>query len=73
MARGNSRDSGSSQFFIVHKDSPHLDYNYAAFGRVTSGIEVVDKICTEAEPTDSNGTIPADKQPVITSITVTKK
>ena len=73
MARGNEPDSGSCQFFIVHKDSPHLDDNYAAFGMVTSGIEVVDKICTDAEPSDSNGTIPADKQPVITSITVTEK
>ena len=44
MARTMVRDSASSQFFIMHKDSPHLDHEYAAFGRVTSGIEVVDKI-----------------------------
>ena len=73
MARGNEPDSGSSQFFIVHKDSPHLDYNYAAFGRVTDGMDIVDKICTEAEPTDSNGSIAKENQPVIKSITVTKK
>ncbi len=73
MARGNEPDSASSQFFIVHKDSPHLDYKYAAFGMVTSGIEVVDKVCEEAEPTDGNGTIPKEKQPVIKSVTVTKK
>ena len=73
MARGNEPDSGSCQFFIVHETSPHLDGNYAAFGRVTSGMEIVDKICTEAEPTDNNGTIPADAQPVIKSITVKEK
>lgn len=73
MARGNEPDSGSSQFFIVHKDSPHLDYSYAAFGKVTSGIEVVDKICEEAKPTDGNGTIAKENQPIIKSIKVTKK
>ena len=73
MARGNELDSGSCQFFIVHQDSPHLNDNYAAFGKVTSGMDVVDRICTELEPIDSNGTIIASQQPVITSITVTKK
>ena len=73
MARGNEPDSGSCQFFIVHKTSPHLDGSYAAFGRVTSGMEVVDKICSEAEPTDDNGTIPKAKQPVIKSITIREK
>jgi peptidyl-prolyl cis-trans isomerase B (cyclophilin B) len=74
MARpGNDKDGASCQFFIVHKDSPHLDYNYAAFGKVTSGLDVVDKICEEAKPTDSNGSIPKESQPVIKSVTVTKK
>lgn len=73
MARGNEVNSGSCQFFIVHETSPHLDGNYAAFGRVTSGMEIVDKICTEAEPTDSNGTIPKDAQPVIKTITIKEK
>lgn len=73
MARGSEPDSASCQFFIVHKDSPHLDYNYAAFGKVTSGLDVVDKICEEAKPTDSNGSIPKESQPVIKSVTVTKK
>ena len=63
-------NSGSSQFFIVHEDSKFLDGNYAAFGRVTSGIEVVDKVCEEAQPVDDNGTIPPAKQPVIESITI---
>jgi len=44
MARTMIPDSASSQFFIMHKDAPHLDGQYAAFGCVTSGIEVVDKI-----------------------------
>jgi peptidyl-prolyl cis-trans isomerase B (cyclophilin B) len=39
-------DSASSQFFIMHMDAPHLDGQYAAFGKVTEGIEVVDKIAT---------------------------
>ena len=47
MARANSYDSGSSQFFIVHEDSPFLDGNYAAFGYVTSGMEVVDAIANQ--------------------------
>ncbi len=44
MARTMVPNSASSQFFIMHKDAPHLDGNYAAFGVVTKGIEVVDKI-----------------------------
>lgn len=70
MARSNAFDSASSQFFIVHKDSTSLDGQYAVFGYVTEGLEVVDAVCETAEPTDSNGTIPADAQPVITSITI---
>lgn len=50
MARTMVPDSASSQFFIMHENSPHLDGQYAAFGRVTSGIEAVDKIA--AVPTD---------------------
>ena len=46
MARTDDPDSASSQFFIVHKDSPHLDGKYAAFGYVVSGIEVVDAIAS---------------------------
>ena len=45
MARSMNPDSASSQFFIMHQDSEHLDGDYAAFGHVTSGIEIVDKIC----------------------------
>ena len=44
MARSSMPNSASSQFFIMHEDAPHLDGSYAAFGHVTSGIEVVDEI-----------------------------
>ena len=44
MARAMHPDSAGSQFFIMHKDAPHLDGQYAAFGKVVNGIEVVDKI-----------------------------
>ena len=65
MARSSDPDSASSQFFIVHQDSEFLDDNYAVFGYVTDGMDVVDQICENVKPTDSNGTIPADQQPVI--------
>ena len=44
MARTSDPNSASSQFFIMHKDAPHLDAQYAGFGKVVEGIEVVDKI-----------------------------
>ena len=46
MARAMNPNSASSQFFIMHKDAPHLDGNYAAFGKTIAGLEVVDKIAT---------------------------
>jgi len=70
MARAQNPDSASSQFFIVHADSEFLDGSYAAFGIVTEGMDVVDAICEAARPIDNNGTIPADAQPVIESVTV---
>ena len=70
MARTQFKDSATSQFFIVHEDSPHLDGQYACFGYVTEGMEVVDAVCTGVTPTDNNGTIPEDQQPVITSVTI---
>ena len=71
MARsGDDYDSASSQFFIVQEDSTYLDGQYAVFGYVTEGREVVDAVCEAAEPTDDNGTIEADAQPVIPSITI---
>lgn len=44
MARSQHPNSAGSQFFIMHKDSPHLDGSYAAFGKVTTGLDIVDKI-----------------------------
>ena len=46
MARTSDPDSASSQFFIMHEDAPHLDAQYAAFGQVVEGMEVVDKIAS---------------------------
>ena len=70
MARSSDPDSASSQFFIVQSDSTYLDGQYAAFGHVTEGMDIVDQICKDAKPTDNNGTISADEQPVMTSVTV---
>lgn len=70
MARSTLPDSASTQFFIVHEDSLHLDGDYAAFGHVTKGMEVVDKIAESAKPIDGNGTIEASAQPVIESIRI---
>lgn len=70
MARAMDMDSASSQFFIVHQDCPGLDGQYAVFGYVTEGIDVVDAVCEAAKPIDNNGTIPAEEQPLINSITI---
>lgn len=73
MARnGYDYNSGSSQFFIMHEDDTRLDGEYAAFGRVIEGIEIVDAVCEDAEPIDDNGTIPASAQPKIKSVRVEK-
>ncbi len=72
MARSQNPDSASCQFFIVHEDSLFLDGQYAAFGYVTEGMEVVDAICADARPVDNNGTIPAAGQPTIESISIVK-
>lgn len=70
MARANDPDSGSSQFFIAHEDSTFLDGQYAAFGHVTDGMDVVDAICEAVPVQDNNGTVAAADQPVITAVTV---
>lgn len=72
MARSQDYDSASSQFFIVHQTSPHLDGAYAAFGHVTAGMEVVDKIVTEAKEIGYNGLVEAKLQPKIETIKVIK-
>lgn len=71
MARASENDSASSQFFIMHQNSPHLDGDYAAFGKVTSGIGVVDEICYEIEQ-GYNGAVNVLDRPVIVSVTVEK-
>ena len=71
MARAQDTDSASSQFFIVQEDSDYLDGNYAAFGHVTSGMEIVDQICKDVPVEDDNGTVKAENQPVIEKITIT--
>ena len=48
MARAQAMDSAGSQFFIMHQDAPHLDGQYAAFGKVVAGMDVVDKIAAVA-------------------------
>lgn len=70
MARSNDPDSASSQFFIMHEDADYLDGNYAGFGHVTSGMDIVDKICEDTPVKDDNGTVDPKNQPKITSITV---
>ena len=71
MARAQDMDSASSQFFIVHQDSTYLDGQYACFGYVTDGMDVVDQICENTPVEDGNGTVLPDNQPVIESIVIT--
>lgn len=56
MARAQDMNSGSSQFFIMHDDAPYLDGQYAAFGKITEGLDVVDKIAT-AQTTQLDGKV----------------
>ena len=70
MARSSANDSASSQFFIVQSDSQYLDGEYAGFGTVTEGMEIVDQICKDTPVQDSNGTVAAEDQPVIESVKV---
>ena len=71
MARSSANNSASSQFFIMQKDTTSLDGKYAAFGTVTSGIDIVDKICKDCTDTNQNGVITdKSKQPVISTVRV---
>ena len=70
MARSMDPDSASSQFFIVDEDSDFLDGEYAVFGYVTSGMDIVDKICAETVVVDDNGTVESANQPIIKTIKV---
>ena len=71
MARANDPNSASSQFFITVADSTFLDGSYAAFGRVTEGQDVADRIAKDAKPVDNNGTIPAAAQKMKKKIIIT--
>jgi len=66
MARAMAPDSAGSQFFIMHKDAPHLDGSYASFGKVIEGMDIVDKI---AEGKTDHNDRPMEKQ-VMKSVTV---
>ena len=70
MARSQDYNSASSQFFIMQKDNTSLDGQYAAFGKVTKGSEIVDKICDNVKVEDNNGTVKDKNQPIITSIRI---
>ena len=70
MARAQPYDSASSQFFITVADAEFLDGSYAAFGRVTEGMEIAEQIAKDARPIDTNGTVPAAEQPVIETIRI---
>ncbi len=70
MARAESYNSGSSQFFIMHETNTNLNYLYAAFGCVVDGMNVVDAICEKAQPYDGNGGIYTSERPVIETITI---
>ena len=71
MARSQDNNSASSQFFIMHEDGDYLDGSYAAFGHVTEGMDVVDKIAENPPVTDSNGTVFKEHQPIIEKIVIT--
>lgn len=75
MARTKEPDSASSQFFIVHEDSTYLDGDYAAFGTVTEGMDVVDALCdwvaSGAVLCDNNGVIQnVEEMPIIETVKV---
>ena len=70
MARATDNNSASCQFFIVHEDSTFLDGSYAAFGKVTEGMEVVDEIAKNTKVEDDNGTVLKENQPIIEYIKV---
>ena len=70
MARSQDFNSASSQFFIVQQASTFLDGAYAGFGRVVTGMDIVDAIAAETPVTDGNGTVLPENQPVIESIRI---
>ena len=70
MARAMDPNSGGSQFFIMHELSPHLDGQYAAFGKVVQGIDIVDDIAEDTPVLDRNGSVRKSDQPKIKKMSV---
>ena len=70
MARTNDPNSATSQFFIMHADSPFLDGDYAGFGRVVEGIEVVDAIVAAVPVLDGNGSVAPENHPRMTRVII---
>ena len=70
MARAQIWTVLAPSFSLCSRISTYLDGSYAGFGHVTEGMDIVDAICKDAQPEDSNGTISAEQQPVIESITI---
>lgn len=70
-ARSQSPDSASSQFFLMHQDYPSLDGQYSAFGKIVSGIEVVDEIVKTGNPAD-NGSVKPKEAIVLKKATIAK-
>lgn len=70
MARSGSYNSAASQFFIMHKDDTRLDGQYAAFGRVIDGMNIVDDICKNTPVTDNNGSVAPQNRPIIKEIRI---
>lgn len=73
MAHNGNPNNASSQFFIMHAAAPHLDGLHPGFGRVVHGLDVVDAIVASVTPTDGNGSIAPDEQPVIQSAHVVNR
>ena len=65
MARTSVPDSASSQFFIMHEDYPSLDGEYAAFGKVTEGLEVIDEIASQPTKSLENGMSDVPENPIV--------
>ncbi len=70
MARTSEYDGGGCQFFIMDEDYVDFDGQYACFGYVTDGMDIVDDICANTAITDQNGTVADGQQPVIEKVTV---
>lgn len=68
MARARNKNSASCQFFIMVCDETRLDGDYAAFGKVTKGMDIIDSIMTTVKNSDPNGMLSSDKQPIIERI-----